>query len=169
MKSKINIIVGNKEEYRTTKDWPYHVSAGGVIYQIENQETEILLLYRSAKFNSETNREAKDTWHLPKGTLHYGETIEDCAIREIREEASVEVEIQAYLGSRIADWQSESCHKIKNAHYFLMKYLGESDGAMDDEHESKGWFPLHKAKDLLPFEMEMIDRAKEALDKIVNR
>ncbi len=165
MKSKINIILGGDEEYRTTADWPYHVSCGGVVYKVEDRQAKILLLYRSPDFNKALDRAAKESWHLPKGTLHYGESLEDCAIREVMEESGVVVELQAYLGSRIADWV-EGIRFVKDHHFFLMKYLGENEQPMDHEHESKKWFNLGESKDLVEWDRLAIDTAEIALKKM---
>lgn len=38
-------------------------------------------------------------WHVPGGTVHFGETVEETIHRVAKDECGVEVEIQAYLGS----------------------------------------------------------------------
>jgi ADP-ribose pyrophosphatase YjhB (NUDIX family) len=47
------------------------MAAGGLV---ENEHGEILLIYR------------KKHWDLPKGKLDAGETLEECAVREVEEE-----------------------------------------------------------------------------------
>jgi 8-oxo-dGTP diphosphatase len=37
-------------------------------------------------------------WSIPGGGLHYGEAIEDCARREVREETGVEIRILGLIG-----------------------------------------------------------------------
>ena len=49
-------------------------AAGGVVY---NQKKELLMIFRNGK------------WDLPKGKLERGESIEECAIREVQEECGV--------------------------------------------------------------------------------
>lgn len=49
-----------------------HIQAGGGI--VHNDEREILAIFRRGK------------WDLPKGKLDDGETIEECALREVEEE-----------------------------------------------------------------------------------
>ena len=166
MRSKINIILGDADEYRRTDDWPYHISCGGVVYRQINKMTEIIILKRGEEMNEMLGREVKETWHLPKGTMHYNETLVEAAIREVREEAGVEVEVSAYIGSRIADWIEQGNHYVKDHHYFLMEYLGETKEGIDHEHESKSWFPIDEARKMLQWDKEAVDAAKIALEKL---
>ena len=68
-------------EYRHTETWPYHISAGGVIYRHQQGRLEVVVLYR--------NRPDGRHYHLPKGTLHHDETLEDDARREVLEESGI--------------------------------------------------------------------------------
>lgn len=52
------------------------VDAGGGV--VTNSKGEVLLIYR------------RGIWDLPKGKLDDGESIEDCAVREVEEETGVE-------------------------------------------------------------------------------
>ena len=166
-KSRVDIKIGDREEYRTSSTWPYHVSCGGVVYRKNVDKIEVLLLGRGADFNAALGRKSVESWHLPKGTLKYTETLVEGAIREVREEAGVEIEVEVYIGSRIADWVEAEIHYIKDHHYFLMKYLGEHVEPMDHEHEKKAWFPLDEADKIVEWDQEIILRAKKALEKIV--
>jgi 8-oxo-dGTP pyrophosphatase MutT (NUDIX family) len=51
------------------------IKAGGGI--VVNEQNEVLLIYRRGK------------WDLPKGKLDDGETIEECALREVKEETGL--------------------------------------------------------------------------------
>ena len=129
-------------EYRTTSEWPYHISCGGTVYREGPNGVEFLLLYRKP-----WKRDPFDSWHLPKGTLGRHETLEQCAAREVTEETGVMVEIEAYLGSLQGQWFD----RIKNrpvdkvTHYFLCRYLDESPDPMDDEHDSAEWVDAETA------------------------
>jgi len=165
-KSRIDFKLGSNKEFRTTEGWPFHVSCGGVVYRVNENQVEILILSRGKEMNVMLGRESKQTWHLPKGTLNHDESLIDGAIREVKEEAGVFVEVQAYLGSRIADWTEKGIHFIKDHHYFLMEYLSESEEGIDHEHESKSWFPIEKAQELLEWDKEAVETAKLALRRL---
>ena len=66
-----------------------HVSAGGVVYRLTNGEIEAVLCGRSDPLR----------WSLPKGTPDKGESLEETALREVREETGLEVVIEAALGN----------------------------------------------------------------------
>lgn len=100
-------------------------------------------------------------WALPKGTPDAGETIEETALREVREETGLEVEIEAPLGE-IEYWFSRSSERIhKRVHFYLM---GERGGRFEDhdpEFDVVEWFSATDALDVLtyPTEAEVVRRA----------
>ena len=49
-------------------------AAGGLVF---NKDGDILMIFRNGK------------WDLPKGKLEIGESVEECAIREVEEECSI--------------------------------------------------------------------------------
>ncbi len=51
------------------------IACGGIV---ENTKGEVLVIYRN------------DKWDLPKGKLEKGETMEQCALREVSEETGVQ-------------------------------------------------------------------------------
>lgn len=147
-------------EYRATRDWPFHVSCGGVIFRKEDGKTFYALLFRGDRFGQDSN-----TWHLPKGTLYSEETLEQCARREIKEETGLEVEIVAYLGSLHNVWYSKDENKNidKITHYFLCRYLSGDSLSMDKEHDEVKWLEADQAMEKLALmpknEDEIIERA----------
>ena len=60
-------------------------AAGGVAF---NEKDEILMIYRRGK------------WDLPKGKLDDGENIEECALREVKEETGLQ---NVSLGEKVCD------------------------------------------------------------------
>lgn len=60
------------------------LAAGGVVI---NQYDELLMIYR------------RTIWDLPKGHLEKNETLEQCALREVREETGLQtLEVMRFLG-----------------------------------------------------------------------
>lgn len=127
------------------------VSAGGVVYRREQGDLFIALCGRTRS----------RTWALPKGTPDAGETIEETALREVREETGLEVEIEAPLGE-IEYWFARPPQRIhKRVHFYLM---GERGGRFEDhdpEFDVVEWFSAADALDSLtyPTEAEVVRRA----------
>ena len=76
-------------EYRATKDWPYAISSGCVVYRYVGDELQVLLLKRAAGDFPELSDNDRDTFHLPKGGVERRETLEQTALREITEETGL--------------------------------------------------------------------------------
>lgn len=74
-----------KTESKITREF----SAGGVVYKKEVTKTTFLIIKPSG-----SNR-----WQLPKGIIDEGESSKDAAVREVREEGGVEVELLEKLGT----------------------------------------------------------------------
>ena len=105
------------------------------------------------------------TWTLPKGTPDPGETREQTAVREVREETGLEVRISRPLDS-IEYWFVQGGARIhKTVHYFLMDQTGGDLGSHDHEFESVRWIAFEEAQRLLTFETEraLVARAAEAI------
>ncbi|MCO5292774.1 MAG: NUDIX domain-containing protein [Chitinophagaceae bacterium] len=84
------------------------IKAGGGL--VENELHEILMIFRQ-KF-----------WDLPKGKLDEGETIEECATREIMEETGIKtLEIIEPLIITYHTYEQGTHHILKESHWFLMK------------------------------------------------
>ncbi|MEI2708502.1 MAG: NUDIX domain-containing protein [Chitinophagaceae bacterium] len=102
------------------------VAAGGLVF---NENKELLMIFRRAK------------WDLPKGKLDEGETIEECAIREVEEETGVQ---QIILGKLIQ----------KTYHEYFDQWIHE------DVIKETWWFEMFvsKKQQLLPQTEEDIER-----------
>ncbi len=130
-----------------------HISSGGVVYKIsEKNQIEILLLHRK-----ETG-----SWHLPKGTQEDGESLIDTAMREIKEETGLEVEIEKYLGKLIS-LKEDKTPKI--THYFLMKPIGKELDIFnhEDKYDKVEWLEIKKVKKLLS-EFRDFEREEEIIE-----
>ena len=66
-------------------------SYGAVVYRVMNQSLEILIEYMSQGHVS-----------LPKGHIEKGETPLECAVREIKEETSLDVEVDTSFSHTIS-------------------------------------------------------------------
>jgi 8-oxo-dGTP pyrophosphatase MutT (NUDIX family) len=83
------------------------IAAGGII---KNDEGKILFQFR------------RGNWDLPKGKLDEGETIEECALREVEEENVLLVE---FVGVTRHYYNEMGIDVEKETHWFAMKVSGE--------------------------------------------
>ncbi len=84
------------------------IAAGGII---TNENDEILMIFRRGK------------WDLPKGKLDDGESLEECALREVREETGLaDVTITGFVGITYHDYFepriNDDVHK--ESHWYAM-------------------------------------------------
>ena len=119
----------NNEEIlnKFTKKIPLVVAAGGVV---TNREGKVLFIYRN------------DKWDLPKGKIDKGETIEECALREVAEETGVQgLKIENILKTTYHVFKRNGTYKLKEVHWFAMKtsYKGELVGQLDEGIEKVKW------------------------------
>jgi 8-oxo-dGTP pyrophosphatase MutT (NUDIX family) len=133
-------------------------SAGGVVHRPASGGTEILLVHRRAP----------RLWALPKGTPDSGETLEETALRETREETGIEVEIEAQLRSIRYFFVRGSTRFHKTVHFFLMRPIGGSIDAHDAEFDEVRWTDASEALALLTHATER-SVVEEALALVAER
>lgn len=133
-------------------------SAGGVVHRSVDGRQEIVILHRRAPV----------LWALPKGTPDSGETIEETALRETREETGLEVEIEAPITSIRYFFVRGSTRFHKTVHFFLMRPVGGSLEAHDEEFDEVRWVPAEEALALLTHETErsVVERALKLIDQL---
>ena len=113
------------------------VSSGGVVYRENNGAPETVLCGRSQPVR----------WSLAKGTPDAGETLEQTALREVREETGLEVELDAPLGS-IDYWfvdRERDVRYHKTVHFYLMVPVGGDTDQHDPEFDIVQWFGVDDA------------------------
>jgi 8-oxo-dGTP pyrophosphatase MutT (NUDIX family) len=98
---------------------------------------------------------------LPKGGPNPGETPEQTATREVREETGVTAAVREPLGD-VNYWYRRSGRRVyKTVHFFLFAYVSGSTDDHDHEVEDARWIPLAEATTTLsyPGERALIERA----------
>ena len=84
------------------------VAAGGLVM---NDNKELLMIFRRGK------------WDLPKGKLDEGETIEQCAVREVGEETGLKnIKLKTFIGKTYHEYDDEHINNnvIKETHWYEM-------------------------------------------------
>ena len=108
-------------------------------------------------------------WSLAKGTPDPGETLEETALREVREETGLEVEIAAPLGN-IEYWFANRELDVryhKTVHFYLMVPVGGGLELHDPEFDVVRWFTSDEALEILAYanEVAVLRRALEVISK----
>jgi 8-oxo-dGTP pyrophosphatase MutT (NUDIX family) len=134
------------------------ISAGGVVYRRNDDEVEIVLASRRT-------RRGELAWGLAKGGIEDEESMEDAAVREVREETGLLAEIEASLGETRYFYVWENVRIRKTVHFFLMRHTGGDIDDRDDEMEEVRWFPLERALKRAAYrgERDVLVRAAELL------
>jgi 8-oxo-dGTP pyrophosphatase MutT (NUDIX family) len=122
-----------------------------VVHRTVDGETEILLVHRRAPL----------LWALPKGTPDSGETIEETALRETREETGIEVEIEAPLSAIRYFFVRGTTRFHKTVHFFLMRPVGGAIELHDGEFDEVRWARVGEALALMNHatERSVVERA----------
>ena len=98
---------------------------------------------------------------LPKGGPNPGESGEQTATREVREETGVTATVREPLGD-VNYWYRRSGRRVyKTVHFYLCDYVSGSTDDHDHEVENARWMPLEAARSALsyPGERALIERA----------
>jgi 8-oxo-dGTP pyrophosphatase MutT (NUDIX family) len=129
-----------------------YAAAGGVI--IDNNC--MLLL----------DRPCRAEIRLPKGHIEPGETPQETALREVREETGIaELEITGNLGSQIVEFDYKNAHYRRTEHYFLMRRIGNEvvvRPTKDEQDFRPMWVPIDEAVAKLTYAAEQ-DTAQRAI------
>jgi 8-oxo-dGTP pyrophosphatase MutT (NUDIX family) len=131
-------------------------SAGGVVHRRVDGVIQVLLVHRRTPV----------LWALPKGTPDAGETHEETAIRETREETGIDVAIEASLGSIRYFFVRGTTRFHKTVHFFLMRPIGGAMELHDEEFDEVRWASVEEALALMNHatERSVVERAMAMLE-----
>lgn len=133
------------------------LSCGGLPWRLRNGQVEVLLIKQFTH---------KDSWGLPKGHINEGETPEQCAVREIREEAGVEVR----LGLRLPDVGTAFRDEDKTVMSWLAIPTGNHEPRHDDpdsEVADARWFSAEALPTIHVYQRELVTGAVSHLKSMV--
>jgi len=124
------------------------VSAGGVVYRSSDTGIEIAIV----------RVVPEKRWQLPKGLIDDGETAEQAALREVREESGIIAELVAPIET-VEYWfyaarYGERRRYHKFVHFFLMSYKDGNVDNHDHEVDEARWVTAEDALTMLAFKSE---------------
>ena len=125
-------------------------AAGGVVWEGEPWQSRIAVIYRN-HYND---------WCLPKGKLEAGESFEEAAIREIKEETGCIVQLHSFAGD--VHYQVKGRPKIVKYWHFTL--VGEPRFQPNEEVARLEWISVDEALERLDYESErqFLERRPEA-------
>ena len=128
-------------------------SAGGLVFRQSGDRIETLLCARTRPAR---HGDAALTWRLPKGTPESGETVEETARREVREETGVHVKVLAPITNirYFFVGHDDGVRYDKTVHFYLMEPLGGSTADHDAEFDVVEWRSYDQALELLEYDNE---------------
>lgn len=119
-------------------EWKQEKSCGAVIFRMNHDETEVLLIHQN-----------QGHWCFPKGHVKKGETERQTAYREVREETGLKIRFAN--GFRDTTHYVPYIHTEKEAVYFLGIVSGGREKVQKEEVMEMKWIPASEACDLLTF------------------
>ena len=128
------------------------VSAGGVVFRRVNGGFEVALIL------------LRNGWCLPKGLIEENETLEDAALREVREETGLDGVLVDKIGEISYNFFKDKRY-FKTVHFYLFRHVGGSVDAHDSEVYGVRWFPITEALRVLTYvnEKKIMAKAMEML------
>lgn len=129
----------NADPYRPPRSI---VAAGGFVMRPGPGGPEVLLIFR------------RGIWDLPKGKVDPGETVEQTALREVREEVGITtLSLRRPLGTTLHGYPEREVYRVKTTHWFLME-TPERDFTPEAEEDIReiAWMPWEEARQRMGFE-----------------
>lgn len=133
-------------------------SAGGLVLDRSGGSPRAALIAR-------LDRRGLLRWSLPKGHIEPGETAEQAAEREVREETGIAGHVLGTLGT-IDFWFVADDQRIhKTVHHFLLEADSGTLSDADVEVDEVAWVPLAEVAERLAYEDErrLMDRVPDEL------
>ncbi|MEY3920662.1 MAG: hypothetical protein RL634_423 [Bacteroidota bacterium] len=112
-------------------------AAGGMVL---NQKGELLMIFR------------KGLWDMPKGKLDDGESIEQCALREVSEETGLtKLKMIRELKTTYHTYSYKGKMALKPSHWYLMHYHGNEKlvPQLEEDITEIKWVNKREAKQLI--------------------
>ncbi len=115
-------------------------SAGGLVWRRSERGPELAAIFLRRHHN----------WTLPKGHLEAGETWQEAAVREVREETGCEVSLGSFAGA--VAYEVQGVPKV--VLFWNMRLEGECHFEPSDEVAEMAWMSIPEALEKLGRESE---------------
>lgn len=141
-------------------------SAGGVVFK----KAKSLILNTESKKNDVLWMVVQHSgylgWIFPKGHVEKGETSEEAALREVKEETGIEAKIIQKIGETQYFYTREGEKRFKTAKFFLMEYVSGDGKEHDLETSAIEWLSYDEALKKLTFkdEKKILEKASVLLN-----
>jgi bis(5'-nucleosidyl)-tetraphosphatase len=131
-----------------------HIYSAGVIVFCEKDGQRLYLLLRTRS----------GFWDLAKGKIEGGETLQQAALRELKEESGLDsIELlpgfQEMLVYSFVDQESQPVYKT--VYFFVGKAAADAHVILSKEHSDFVWLPFHEAINRLTYQTarDMVTKA----------
>ncbi|GAA5106167.1 NUDIX hydrolase [Haloechinothrix salitolerans] len=121
--------------------------------------------HRHAVLIGRLDRSGSLLWSLPKGHVEDGETHQQTAVREVKEETGISARVLLPLGD-IDYWFVADGRRVhKTVHHFLLEATGGQLCDEDDEVAEVAWVPLGDLATTLAYgdERKLVGKARTLL------
>ena len=116
-------------------------AAGGIVWRPADDGMEVLVAHRPRY----------DDWAYPKGKLDTGESLIECAAREVEEETGLRCEVGRFLGLNTFTMPSRDRKEVS---YWAMQAVSGSF-TPNDEVDAIEWVPYSKLAGRLSYELDL--------------
>lgn len=158
------VLTWLSEKLRTVRTDHYYDSSAPKANSIKpaaavaiiNDKEEILLLKRADS----------SKWTMPGGTLEFGESLVDCAIREVREESGLDVKVTEVIGTYTDPNIKVEYSDGEVRQEFTIVFSGAVIGGnivIDEESTDYKWVPLKQVDKLT-----LADSQRTRLKEVIN-